>query len=340
MTTETLIAIPQRYNHVLAFEVAKAKLLVQNLPGAESFEIANDRASVRRLIKKEKRRNARLGIGPLLVVCEATGSYSAHVIAATEELGVACHRAHGSRVRAFAKFRGTHAKSDPIDVRLIGDYALASRNPRLHRPPRPAHAELRELVARRSELRQAKEAEEARVEHVTAKLVADSLRAHIRVLDKLLARIERRIEALMQEDEEFSRKGRLMQSVKGVGPITAATVLAYLPEIGTVSRGTIAALAGLAPFDDDSGESQGRRHIFGGRAEARAGLYMAAKVAMRWNAHLAALAGRIEASGKPFKVQVTAVMRKLLVILNAVLASGMPCRMAAAGRGGQDAVPA
>lgn len=334
MTAETVIANPQQYNHVLAFEVSKAKLHVYILPGGQSCEVSNDRASVRRLIRNEKRRNARLGVGPLLVVCEATGTYSSHVIACADELEVACHRAHGSRVRAFAKFRGTHAKSDPTDVRLIADYATASRDLRLYRPPHPAQAELRELIARRTELRQAKEAEEARTEHVTSKVVVQSLRALIRALERSLAQIEARIEALMQEVEEFRRKGELMQSVKGVGPITAATVLAYLPEIGSVSRGTIAALAGLAPFDDDSGESQGRRHIFGGRAEARAGLYMAAKVAMRWNAHLAALAGRIEADGKPFKVQVTAVMRKLVVILNAVVASQVPCRMPTAGRGG------
>ena len=333
MTTETLIANPQQFNHVLAFEVSKANLHVHILPGGEAFEIANERASIRRVIKKEMRRNGKLGVGPLLVVCEATGTYSNDVIACAAGLGVACHRAHGSRVRAFAKFRGTHAKSDPIDVALIADYAIASRNLQLHEPPRPAQAELRELVARRTELGQAKEAEETRVEHVTAKIVADSLREHIRALDKLLAKVERRIEALMKEDEEFRRKAWLMGSVKGVGPITAATVLAYLPEIGTVSRGTIAALAGLAPFDHDSGESKGQRHIFGGRAEARAGLYMAAMVAMRWNPHLAALAERIEANGRPFKVQVTAVMRKLVVILNAVVASGVPCRMPAAGRG-------
>jgi len=268
----------------------------------------------------------------LLVVCEATGTYSNDIIACTAEFGVACHRAHGSRVRAFAKFRGTHAKSDPIDVRLIADYATASRNLELHRPPRPAQAELRELVGRRTELRQALEAEQARVEHVASKLVVASLRGHIRVLEKLVAEIDRRIETLMREDEEFHRKGSLMRSVKSVGPVTAATVLAYLPEIGTVSRGTIAALAGLAPYDRDSGEGKGQRHISGGRAEARSGLYMAARNAMTWNEHLAALARRVEAKGKPFKVQVTAVMRKLLVILNAVVASGVPCRTETAGR--------
>lgn len=333
MTTEKLIANEPQFNHVLAFEVSKAKLHVHILPGGATSEVTNDLATIRRLIKKEIKRNPKLGVGPLLVVCEATGTYSNDIIACAAEHAIPCHRAHGSRVRAFAKFRGTHAKSDPIDVRLIADYALASRNLELHRPPRPAQAELRELVGRRTELRQVLEAEVARVAHVTSRLVVASLKGHIRVLEKLVAEIESRIESLMQEDEEFRRKGELMGSVKGVGFITAATVLAYLPEIGTVSRGTIAALAGLAPYDRDSGESKGQRHIGGGRAEVRAGLYMAARVAMSWNVHLAALAKRVEAKGKPYKVQVTAVMRKLLVILNGIVASGEPCRVRTAGRG-------
>lgn len=329
----TLSANPSEFKHVLAFEVSKAKLHVCILPGGETFEIANERAAVRRVIKKQLRRNPGLGIGPLLVVCEATGTYSADVLAAAHEAGVACHRAHGSRVRHFAKFRGTHAKSDPIDVRLIADYAVASRDLRLHKPPRPAEAELRELIGRRTELREAKEAEECRLAHVTSKLVVASLKSHIRLLGKLLGELEDRIAALVEEDDAFRRKARLMLSVKGVGPVTAATVLAYLPEIGTVTRATIAALAGLAPFVRDSGEFKGQRKIAGGRAEARAGLYMAAVSAISSNPHLAAMAQRIKSKGRPWKVQVTAVMRKLVVMLNAIVASGEPCRIATAGRG-------
>jgi transposase len=328
MTPKTMNANHQSYNHIVAFEVSKAKLFVHVLPGGQTFEINNDPAAIRRVLKKEMRRNPGLGLGPLLAVCEATGSYSRHVLASAGELAIACHRAHGSRVRAFAKFRGTHAKSDPIDVVLIADYAHCGRNLHLHANPREPQIDLRELVDRRTELRQAKEAEQARIEHVRCKEVADSLRVNIRGLEKLIAKIERRIEELMRQDETFARNAALMQSVKGVGPITAATLLAHLPEIGTVSRGTIAALAGLAPFDDDSGESKGARHIFGGRAEVRTILYMAATVAMRHNTHLRNLAERIKARGKSFKIAATAVMRKLLVMLNAIITSGQPCKMA------------
>ena len=327
MTHEILNANQTQYNHVLAFEISKAEHHVHSEPAGDSCKIANDRATIRRLIKKEMRRNAKLDIGPLLVICEATGSYSLAVLEVAAELGVACHRAHGSRVRAFARFRGTHAKSDPIDVRVIADFGCSSKGLLLYAPPRAEQVELRELVERRTELRQTKEAEENRVEHVRSKVAADSLRAHIRWLDGVLAKIDKRIDELVKTDEYFRKTAKLMQSVHGVGRVTAVTVLAHLPEIGTVSAGTIAALAGLAPFECDSGVFKGQRHIFGGREEARTGLYMAAKVAMVGNAHLRALAERIQARGKPFKVAATAVMRKLLIILNAIVASGQPCRM-------------
>ena len=327
MTPETLNANQSQYNHIVAFEVSKAKLFVHVLPEARTVQIDNTPAMIRRLIKKENQRNAGLGIGPLLVVCEATGTYSNAVLACADEFSIACHRAHGSRVRAFARFRGTLAKSDPIDVAVIADYARCSRDLVLHRQPREAQIELRELVARRTEVRQMKEAEEARVEHVTSPVVRDSLRALIAALEKQFAKIEARIVTLMAQDVTFAERARLMQSVKGVGPVTAAALLAYLPEIGTVSRGTIAALAGLAPYDADSGLKKGQRHIFGGRAEVRTSLYMAALVAIRHNPHLRDMGERVIARGNPYKVAVTAVMRKLLVMLNAIVASGQTCKM-------------
>jgi transposase len=328
MTPKTLPLKQPRFNHVLAFEVSKATVFVQALPGGTRCEIGNDRASIRRQIKTELRRNPTLGIGPLLVVCEATGSYGQPVLDCAVELGVACHRAHGSRVRWFAQSQARYAKSDPIDVGMIGRYASSTECLQLYRPPSPEESELRELMGRRTELRQTKEAEQARLEHVRSTLVRETIRDHIRALERQIDKIAARIDALIGAHARLQRAAELMQSVKGVGRLTAAAVLAYLPEIGTLSRATIAALAGLAPFDADSGKHKGPRHILGGRAEVRAALYMAAVVAMRCNPHLRAMAQRLQARGKPFKVAVTAVMRKLLVILNAIVASGEPCRMA------------
>jgi hypothetical protein len=167
MTNETMIASSQRFNNALAFEVSKARLHVHIAPGDEIIEIVNARAAPRSVIVKEVRRNKKLGVGPLLVVCEATGTYRNDIAA----------RASG-------------------------------------------------LIARRTELRQAREAEEARVEHVTSRIAADSLRAHIRFLGRSIAQIASRIDELTSEDEEFRWKSELMQSVEGVGALAAAAVLA------------------------------------------------------------------------------------------------------------------
>lgn len=332
MTIETVTAIPVRHNHVLAFEVSKAKLHVHSHPPGSQGIIANDAVAIRRIIRQEIKRNAKLDVGPLLVVCEATGSYDRAVLASAQDLGVACHRAHGSQVRAFAKFRGLKAKTDAIDAPMLADYGCTGQDLRLHTPPPAEQIELRELVERRTELREMAEAERARADHVQVKTVAADIKAHIRQLETRMASLEGRINDLVATTERFAKAAALMRSVKGVGLITAASVLAYLPEIGTLSRGAVAALAGLAPFDDQSGQHDGRRHIAGGRSRLRKSLFMAATVAINCNEHLAAYAKRIRAAGREYKVAVTAVMRKLIVMLNAIVASGEPCRMAAAGR--------
>ena len=159
MTIETVETIPMKYNHVIAFEVSKAEIHVHSRPGGTLSIIPNKAGDIRRLIKKEMSRNPNLGIGPLLVLCEATGSYDRLVTNCAAELGVACHRAHGSRVRAFAQYRGLKAKTDASDAPLLSDFGCDSENLRLHTPPSPEQVELRELVERRTELREMKEAE-------------------------------------------------------------------------------------------------------------------------------------------------------------------------------------
>lgn len=321
-----------RFKHVLAFEVSKATLVTKVLPSGKETTIANTAANVRRLIEKERNANVKLGLGPLLVICEATGSYDRHVRDAAHDQGVACHRAHGSRMRAYAKYRGRLAKTDPIDVRLIADFGHDTPDLGLHRKPTVAQAELRALIARRSELDQARGAERARLEHTQSKVVVASINRQIKSLEKDIAGIEAELERLVAETEQFETDTKLMRSVVGIGFISAASILAYVPELGTIGRGTVAALAGLAPYDNSSGKHEGPRHIAGGRFEARQALYMSAVVAMRANPHLKDLAARIKAKGRPPKVAITAVMRKLLIILNAVVRDQKPCKMPAAAR--------
>lgn len=321
-----------RYKHVLAFEVSKAELVTKVLPSGVETTIPNTPAEVRRLIERERKANARLGLGPLLIVCEATGTYDRHVLACAIEKDIACHRAHGSRMRAYAKYRGVRAKTDPIDARLIAEFGRDTPDLHLYRLPSEQQQELRALVARRSELKETLAAETARAEHTTSKRVTTSIKHLIKVLEKDIAAIEAALEALVAADEELHTKTELMRTIVGIGFTGATSMLAFVPELGTIDRGTAAALIGVAPYDDASGKRDGQRHIAGGRQAARNALYMCAVVAMRHNRHLADMAQRIIARGRPHKVAITAVMRKLIVILNAVLRDGTGCKMPAATR--------
>lgn len=316
---------PTRFNHIVAFEVSKAELVVHTLPADRQQRLVNTAAAVRRLLKAEQRANARLGLGPMLVVCEATGGYERHVIDVAQSLELAIHRAHGSRTRLFARFNGKLAKTDAIDAGLIARYALTPDLP-LYTPPSPQQAALRQLRQRRDEIGQMLRMELNRIEHASLKRLKTSLTRHKAWLEDELKAIQAQIAELIAQSPELNRKATLMQSVKGIGPLTAAAILAYLPEIGTLSKQTAAAIAGLAPIARDSGQHNGKRHIAGGRATLRASLYMAALVARHRNPALRAFAQNLKARGKPNKLILTAVMRKLIVILNAVIASGQPAR--------------
>ena len=321
-----------RFKHVLAFEVSKATLVTKVLPSGKESTIPNTKASVRRLIEKESKANAGLGMGPLLVICEATGSYDRHILEEACDQGIACHRAHGSRMRAYARYRGVTAKTDAIDVRLIADFGRDTPDLGMWKKPTAAQEDLRALVARRSELDQGLGAERARLEHTRNKVGAASINRQIKAIAKEIANIEAELERLVAETEQLDTDTRLMRSVIGIGFISAIAIRAYLPELGTIGRGAIAALAGLAPYDDASGAHDGLRHIKGGRGEARQALYMAAVVGMTHNPHFKDLAERIKAKGRPRKVAIVAVMRKLLTILNAILRDQKPCKMTAAAR--------
>lgn len=313
------------FNHVVAFEVSKAELVVHTLPADAQHRIANTPAAVRRQLRREQRANLKLGLGPLLVVCEATGGYERHVLAEACALGLAVHRAHGSRTRLFARFHGYAAKTDGIDARLLARYGLTPNLP-LHVPPSPEQAALRQLRQRRGDLQQMLRMELNRTEHASLKRLSTSLARHAAWLKQELKAIDAEIAQLIRQSPELDRKARLMCSLKGVGPNTAAAILAHLPEIGTLAKPTVAAICGLAPIANDSGQHNGRRHIAGGRAALRAALYMAALVARHHNPTIKAFADTLRTRGKPNKLILTAVMRKLIVILNAIVASGQPAR--------------
>jgi transposase len=312
------------FKHVVAFEVSKTSLVVHSLPADEQCVIANTQQAVRRLLRAEGKRNAKANLGPMLIVAEASGGYERCVLDAALDLGLACHRAHGSRVRFFARYLGLIAKTDRIDARVLAAYGLKTERLRLFEPLKPEEQALKELQGRRDEIQQMLIAENNRLEHARLACVVRSIKTHIAGLRKALDALEAEIAALIDANESLARKARLMRTVIGVGPVTAATLLANMPELGSLTKGEAARLAGLAPINRDSGKLSAPRHIVAGRSAVRRCLYMAALVALNRNPVLKAFASGLRARGKPFKVVITAVMRKLIVILNAIVRDGEP----------------
>jgi len=307
-------------NRVLAFEVAKDSLVVHELPSDRQRTISNRGADVRRLLRKALHESP----APLLVVCEASGGYEKHVLQAACDLSIACHRAHGARVRHFAKYLGAAAKTDAIDARMLALYAANTKNLRLYRLPEPEQKAVRALKSRRDEIQEMLIAEGNRIEHADHPSVRASLKAHVKILTEALDRLDREIGELISATPALRERVRLMQTVIGVGARTAEALIAYFPELGSLSKGQAARLAGLAPIARDSGKTSAPRHIEPGRNALRRTLYMAALVAGRRNPRLAAFAQRLKARGKPAKLVIAAIMRKLIVILNAILAEGRP----------------
>ena len=256
-----------------------------------------------------------------VVVVEATGGYERGLLLALQEAGLTVARVNPRQTRDFAKSMGTLAKSDALDARTLRDFAdVVARHPQRARFITPLVDERRQMLAalmtRRRQLVEMRVAEQQRLEHAN-ELAARSIHSVIRILDKQIRQIDHDVDGHM--DRHYKQQRKLLDSVKGVGAVTTLTLLSALPELGRLGRKPIAKLAGLAPLADDSGKRRGVRRIWGGRAQVRSALYMATLSAMRYNPVIAAHYQRLLAAGKPKKVAIVACMRKLLVILNAML---------------------
>jgi transposase len=220
--------------------------------------------------------------------------------------------------RDFARARGRLAKTDAIDARLLADYGQTMQPVPTPRPD-PQMTLLDDLVTRRAQLVEDRAKERTRLQQATCSEVRASLRQHIGHLDGQIKNLLARIAELVEASPSLKAKVQRLITVEGVGSLTASALLAALPELGTLSKNQVASLAGLAPFNRDSGAFRGTRSIRGGRIAVRTALYMAALTASRFNPILKAFYQRLKAAGKPHKVALTAVMRKLLIYLNALL---------------------
>lgn len=252
----------------------------------------------------------------LHVIVEATGGLEHVVLEQCHALGIACSVVNPLRARRFAEAIGKLAKTDPIDAQVLASFGRATR-PRPTEPPTPERRRLRSLVERRIDLLRIRTAQKNRLKSPGA--LVEPIQRHIEWLDQEVKLLEEQIQDAVEADVEMADQARRMKDIKGVGAVTVATLLALLPELRQLDRRAIAALVGLAPFASDSGPRRGDRRIYGGRASVRTVLYMAAMVASRWNPHLKAFADRLRSRRKPTKVLFTAVARKLLVSLNAMV---------------------
>lgn len=298
-------------------DVAKDRLDVALHPTGETWSVANESAGLTALTE-------RLGsVRPELVVLEATGGYETAVAAALTTAGFAVAVMNPRQVRDFARSTGQLAKTDRIDATTLALFAERVR-PEPRPLPDAVGEELRALVARRRQLLEMLGAEQNRLRHDTPPSVREGIERHIRWLKRQLEDVDDGLEDVVRDSPLWRDKDDLLQSVPGIGPVTSRTLLAELPELGRLNRREIAALVGVAPLNRDSGTFRGRRFVWGGRAAVRTTLYMAALTASRHNPAIRTFYERLIERGKPHKVALTACMRKLIVILNAMAKSQRP----------------
>lgn len=258
-------------------------------------------------------------LAPQIIVVEATGGYERALVVGLVTAGLPVAVVNPRQVRAFAQALGRTAKTDAMDADVLAVFG-ARMQPVARAVHDAATEALAALVARRRQLLDMLGAEQRRLEHApaTGRITRD-LRNHIRWLERRVDDVDGDIGTAIQDSPVWRVQDDLLRSVPGIGPTTARTLLAELPELGQLDRRAIAALVGVAPLNCDSGTHRGRRQIWGGRASVRATLYMAALVATRHNAPLRSFYRRLRDAGKPAKVALVAVMRKLLTIVNAML---------------------
>jgi len=293
----------------VGIDVAKAQLDVALGPDGESFAVANDERGINALLKRLEPSD--------LVIIEATGGLEVLVASALATAGIGVAVVNPRQVRDFARATGRLAKTDALDAQVLVRFGAAVK-PQVRALPDAQAQALEALVNRRRQLVEMLTAEKNRRAN-SPKVIHKSIDEHIRWLEKRLAGFDDELAGLVRATPIWRERDELLRSVPGVGPVLATTLLAHLPELGALNRKQIAALAGLAPFNRDSGKLRGSRCIWGGRAQVRRVLYMAVVSAVRSNPVIKNFYAQLRARGKYPKSALTACMRKLLVILNAML---------------------
>jgi transposase len=302
--------------YVVGIDGAKAQLERALRPTGERWTVTNDDAGMAALVARLQ------AVPPPLIVLEATGGYQRAVVAALAAAGLPVAVVNPRQARALAKATGQLAKTAALDARALARFAEAVRP--TPRPLPDAQAdELRALLARRRQLVAMRTAEQNRLGSAPPRLQTD-IQAHITWLNTRLAALDDDLDTTLRTSPLWRERAELLRSVPGIGPVCTRTLLLDLPELGTLSRQRLAALVGVAPVNRDSGTRRGTRTIWGGRAQVRTILYMSTLGAVRYNPVLKACYERLRAGGKAAKVALTACMRQLLTILNAMVKHQTP----------------
>ena len=296
----------------VGIDISKNHLDVALNPGEQTFTCPNTEAGIQKLIGRLQKLN------PQIILLEATGGYEFLLLAALREADLPACFINPKLVRSFARGAGIAAKTDRLDAQVLALYACRMR-PQPRTLPTQQQQELKLLLTRRRQLLEMIQMENNRLDPTPLPRIAQSIRQTIQSLEAQLAALNREIDDFFQQHPLWVQLEQTLTSVLGVGHLSALILMAYLPELGRLNRKEIAALAGVAPFNRDSGQWRGQRHIEGGRSPLRHGLYMATLVATRCNPVIQACYQRLLAKGKAKKVALIACMRKLLTILNAMV---------------------
>lgn len=305
--------------YYIGVDVSKAYLDIDYCGEAKSY--GNNPAEIKQLIGKLKKLEKANQLA--LVICEASGGYEQRFVRACHEAQLPIHVAHANKVRHFAKSQGLLAKTDKIDARVLSDYGRLLK-PKADSLQLNKEAEnIREILKRREQLYADKQREKNRLDKISSTEILKSMKDHIDWLDKEMKELDKKL-AVLKKADGIRTEHELLTSIPGIGDLVAHYLMAYLPETGKLSHKALAALVGVAPYNNDSGYSQGKRFIQGGRSGVRRVLYMSAIVSIRHNCHLKAFYQRLRAAGKPSKIAITAVLRKLVTIINSVIQRQSP----------------
>ena len=301
----------------VGIDVSKSTLDVCIEPAVQTLHVAYDEAGIKQIVVRLKE------VNPTLIVMEATGGLEVRIATELASQGLPVAVINPRQARDFAKATGQLAKTDKVDAAMLAAFAQAIR-PQVRSLKDADTRALDDMVTRRRQLIDMRVQETLRLGTAASKPLEKSLNKHIVWLDKRIAEIDTDLASRLRKSDVWRTKDDLLRGIPGVGPVTTLTMLAKCPELGLLNRREIAALTGVAPLANDSGKHRGKRFIWGGRADVRAVLYMAAISAIQHNDAIKAFAERLKKAGKPPKVVIVACMRKLLTIINSMLKNNTP----------------